>query len=948
MFARIPPLLARYGVSPSPALCLLADDTVDYAYYDAGKVGISLILPDATAVGGRLYWTLTAAALGLPAIDRAVAFARWQLPYLAGHEMGHHLRHHYGAYTGDRWLEEHVANATGLALAAQFPEFQAGRAEMAPLALAAPARLSLLGGPHITLGRRELEDALMAAGVVTPAELAAARHLARRAGVPALALLRATGLGAAALARAEAGQSEAARHLGDTYLTNLLEYAAFHLTWFADLLRQPELPDLGHVLEEYILAAGWEVQRRRTAMLFLQRTLAADNAVAPGAALILAQEMGSGATHLLLESLPGRPPAVQAAILQALVTLPPAPAAVATSRDILLTAGATDELQAAACAYLFRHCPAELAHLPGCSPVWRALVEISQPAPTVPGRADRADTASHLQVALQQAPVTTLATLRHALAVAPESWGGRLPGEWIAPLLAHPDPTVCTAALGLLAHGQVPWPADPAFAERVAACALTVSDGQRRAALAALARLPAAGRQQQLAGLLAATAAAARRAGCLARAAGDHVPPDSPLPGLLVQTRDGWVECGLDIAAALVADADQQAAVAAALDQDDDEGRAWVARLLGSALPDALQPVLAELLAAAAASPGDAGAAQAAGRTADRFWAEVAQLQDPLLQRAAVLVHEGGQDGGHAGGQVLAFGQVPLFQGLKARELLPLARRARQTFHRSGEQLFAAGDPGDSLLVLMEGRVELCFPGPDGPEMRTLAAPAAFGEAAVLDREPRPATARCRVDCRVLWLDTQTLEEFCLQEPRFLLRLGRHLARRLRQLPGHQVPHPGSGLAEKSAPGPAPASAAADHAFTPAEKLAHLAGLPLFGGYPATYLPEMLEAFITLDYRDGETIVAAGATERRLWIVARGSVLLRPESGQAPVLRLPSGSWFGEVSLLDGQPQPWTIAADGPCRLLALGETDLLRLGRRHPGVLLELVRAVSSLLPER
>ncbi len=54
--------------------------------------------------------------------------------------------------------------------------------------------------------------------------------------------------------------------------------------------------------------------------------------------------------------------------------------------------------------------------------------------------------------------------------------------------------------------------------------------------------------------------------------------------------------------------------------------------------------------------------------------------------------------------------KVELFEGLGAEEVSRLAAIARPRSLRPGEYLFLLGDHADSLYVVEEGRVDLCFP----------------------------------------------------------------------------------------------------------------------------------------------------------------------------------------------------------------------------------------------
>ena len=102
-------------------------------------------------------------------------------------------------------------------------------------------------------------------------------------------------------------------------------------------------------------------------------------------------------------------------------------------------------------------------------------------------------------------------------------------------------------------------------------------------------------------------------------------------------------------------------------------------------------------------------------------------------------------------------GDVPLFAELPAATLDRLARESRLRRFPRGQVLCSEGAPGDSLLVLEQGRVKISRYSAGGQEvvLAAVEAPAAFGELALIDGAPRSATitAQTAVVVRVLGRD---------------------------------------------------------------------------------------------------------------------------------------------------------------------------------------------------
>ena len=132
---------------------------------------------------------------------------------------------------------------------------------------------------------------------------------------------------------------------------------------------------------------------------------------------------------------------------------------------------------------------------------------------------------------------------------------------------------------------------------------------------------------------------------------------------------------------------------------------------------------------------------------------------------------------------VAALQNVVLFSEFAAEELEGLAGSLRPRRFARGECIFLAGDPGDSLCIIEEGRVRIALPAPDGRGEVTVAVLGPgdfFGELALLDGHPRSADAVGTEAGRLLLLRRADFLG-CLEErPRMAIRLLGVLSQRLR------------------------------------------------------------------------------------------------------------------------------------------------------------------------
>jgi CRP/FNR family cyclic AMP-dependent transcriptional regulator len=97
----------------------------------------------------------------------------------------------------------------------------------------------------------------------------------------------------------------------------------------------------------------------------------------------------------------------------------------------------------------------------------------------------------------------------------------------------------------------------------------------------------------------------------------------------------------------------------------------------------------------------------------------------------------------------------------------------------AGEVIFRAGDPGDAMFVLQEGEVDIVV---RGEVMQKLGPDEIFGEMALIDHQPRSASAVAHTDVKVVRVGEQRFRFLIQQTPFFALEVMRIMADRLRQM----------------------------------------------------------------------------------------------------------------------------------------------------------------------
>ena len=95
-------------------------------------------------------------------------------------------------------------------------------------------------------------------------------------------------------------------------------------------------------------------------------------------------------------------------------------------------------------------------------------------------------------------------------------------------------------------------------------------------------------------------------------------------------------------------------------------------------------------------------------------------------------------------------------------------------------------------------------------------------------------------------------------------------------------------------------------------------------------------------YAAGEAVVRQGEPGGSLFIVARGEAIVTLAATTGEVARLRSGSVFGEMSLLTGEPRSATVTAVTDCELLEIDAEAFRRLVLANPSVV-ERITAVAA-----
>ena len=131
---------------------------------------------------------------------------------------------------------------------------------------------------------------------------------------------------------------------------------------------------------------------------------------------------------------------------------------------------------------------------------------------------------------------------------------------------------------------------------------------------------------------------------------------------------------------------------------------------------------------------------------------------------------------------------VPLFSRLGEASLDAILRLTRRKRFRKDDVIFHEKEAGDSLFIILHGRVKVAIFGDDGKEvtLSMLGEGDFFGDLSLLDQEPRSATVIAEEDCELLSLQRDDFMRALEQDAGMSASLIQVLAARLRKA-NHQI-----------------------------------------------------------------------------------------------------------------------------------------------------------------
>jgi CRP/FNR family cyclic AMP-dependent transcriptional regulator len=121
--------------------------------------------------------------------------------------------------------------------------------------------------------------------------------------------------------------------------------------------------------------------------------------------------------------------------------------------------------------------------------------------------------------------------------------------------------------------------------------------------------------------------------------------------------------------------------------------------------------------------------------------------------------------------------------------------------------------------------------------------------------------------------------------------------------------------------------------------------VPLFSACTRRQLKALAKICETYDVPGGTVLTRAAEPGEEFFLIIEGAV--RVEVSARKQVRLGAGEYFGEMSLIDGEPRSATVVAESPLRLLVIRRQSFNKVLDETPGIARGLLVTLSRRVRE-
>jgi small-conductance mechanosensitive channel/CRP-like cAMP-binding protein len=131
----------------------------------------------------------------------------------------------------------------------------------------------------------------------------------------------------------------------------------------------------------------------------------------------------------------------------------------------------------------------------------------------------------------------------------------------------------------------------------------------------------------------------------------------------------------------------------------------------------------------------------------------------------------------HVAAAAARLASIDLFASLSEAERLALSAAADDQLFAAGEAIVRQDAPGDSMFVVLAGRVRVTLD-PSNQEVAVIGAGGFFGEMSMLTGDPRTATVRALDDAHLLQIEAADIRQLAIANPGLIEQVSRVVAER--------------------------------------------------------------------------------------------------------------------------------------------------------------------------
>lgn len=129
------------------------------------------------------------------------------------------------------------------------------------------------------------------------------------------------------------------------------------------------------------------------------------------------------------------------------------------------------------------------------------------------------------------------------------------------------------------------------------------------------------------------------------------------------------------------------------------------------------------------------------------------------------------------------------------------------------------------------------------------------------------------------------------------------------------------------------------------EKILFLRNVSLFSTMPPEELGALAGIAEEIVFSAEQCIIEEGDMGDTMFLIVEGEVNVHRGGDSLAVLK--SQDYFGEMTILDGEPRSASVTALQDCLLLRINQTDFQSIVRRHANVALSIIRTLTRRLRE-